>query len=277
MQPWQIRGHRWDWRRTLVMGVLNVTPDSFSDGGLFVDREAMQHQIEAMLAAGVDVIDVGGESSRPGAAAVDTATELARVIPAIESIRALSDIPISVDTTKSAVLKVAIASGADILNDISAGRFDPDMLLTAAALGIPVILMHMQGEPRTMQQNPQYDDVVHEVFKHLQDRCLAAQQLGIEQVAIDPGIGFGKTLDHNLSLLRALPALQTLGYPVLVGVSRKRFIGTLLNKTDPQSRDWGTAATCAWAIMQGAQILRVHNVAAMVDVARMLDVLRQLG
>ncbi len=257
------------------MGILNLTPDSFSDGGLFRDREAMQQQVQAMLTAGVDVIDVGGESSRPGAAAVDTATELARVIPAIEYIRALSDIPISVDTTKAAVLKVAIASGADILNDISAARFDPAMLPTAAVLGIPVILMHIQGEPRTMQQNPQYDDVVQDVFEHLQERCAAAQQLGIERVAIDPGIGFGKTLDHNLSLLRALPQFQALGYPVLVGVSRKRFIGTILNKTDPQSRDWGTAAACAWAIMQGAQILRVHNVAAIVDVARTLDALRQ--
>jgi dihydropteroate synthase len=255
------------------MGVLNVTPDSFSDGGQFTTvARAVERGLE-MVAAGADILDIGGESSRPGAETVSLAEELERVVPVICALRQRTQVPISVDTTKAEVLREAIAAGADILNDISAGQLDPDILPAAAQLDVPVILMHMQGTPRTMQTDPVYGNVVDEVYTHLDQRIDAAVKAGVkrERIAVDPGIGFGKTLDHNLELIRRCQEFRSLGCPILMGVSRKSFLGKILDRPEPQQRIWGTAAACSMAIAQGADILRVHDVAEMVDVCRVVD------
>jgi dihydropteroate synthase len=260
-------------RRTYLMGVLNVTPDSFSDGGQFDTLERALSRVQSMLPY-IDILDIGGESTRPGATPVSASAEINRVVPVISALRQQGiTIPISIDTTKAAVAKAAIEAGANVVNDVSAGRFDPEMLPLCAHYQVPVVLMHMQGEPRTMQINPQYQDVVREVKQFLKDAIGVALACGLDQraIAIDPGIGFGKTLEHNLLLLRHLREFGELGCPVLVGVSRKSFIGKLCNQPDPQQRLFGTAAACSIAIANGANILRVHDTAEMHDVTKVAD------
>jgi dihydropteroate synthase len=274
-----IRGKNFDWgHRTYVMGVLNVTPDSFSDGGAFQTVQAATIRAVEMVAAGVDMIDVGGESTKPGAIPVDAATELARVIPVIEAIRqhlVIGQIPISIDTTKSAVAKAAIGAGADIINDVSGGVFDSKMFELVAQLGVPYVMMHMRGTPATMQQMTDYQDIVAEIIAFFEAQIDRAIQSGIDrsQLIIDPGIGFAKTYQQSIELIRQLAKFQVLDLPLLVGVSRKSFIGKILNQSDPTQRLWGTAAACCTAIANGADILRVHDVAEMVDVSRVADVM----
>lgn len=263
--------------RTFVMGVLNATPDSFSDGGRYLSVEnALQHARE-MIAAGVDIIDVGGESTRPGADWVSAAQEVERVVPVIRALSEEVSVPISIDTYKPEVARAALAAGASIINDIN-GLRQAEMLSLAAETGVPVILMHMQGEPRTMQQNPSYQNVVAEVLDWLEQACNRAQAAGVkrEQLIIDPGIGFGKTTEHNLMLLRRLRDLRILGYPILVGTSRKSLVGNVLQLPVDQ-RSEGTAATVAAAILQGADIVRVHDVEAMRRVAVMSDAIANVG
>lgn len=284
---WQLTdGTGWTWgQRTYLMGVLNVTPDSFSDGGQFITVEAAIAQAQAMVNGGADVLDVGGESTRPQAEAVPLAAELSRVIPVIRALRSGSDtvapmtVPISVDTTKAAIARAAISAGANLVNDISGAMVDPAMLPTVAELGVPIVLMHSRGTPKTMQQLTQYEDLMGEIYEFLAQRVEAAIASGIpqEQIAIDPGIGFAKTYRQSLEILRQLPRLKPLGCPILVGVSRKSFIGHLLNQPDPTQRIWGTAAACATAIAQGADLLRVHDVPEMYDVCRVADAIVRGG
>jgi dihydropteroate synthase len=272
--PWILRDRPFVWgQRTYVMGILNVTPDSFSDGGLFHRLETAVVQAQNLERVGVDILDIGGQSTRPNAEDLSLQTELDRVIPVIESIRQVSDIPISVDTTKAAVARAAIAAGADFINDISGATYDPEMLATVAQLGVPIVLMHIRGNPKTMQQLTDYQDVVGEVMAWLKTRVDAAVAAGIPRhyIAIDPGIGFAKTAPQSIELLRNLSAFQALGCPLLVGPSRKSFIGHILQQPDPTQRIWGTAAACCGAIAGGADILRVHDGAAMVDVCRVAD------
>lgn len=274
LPAWNVRSRTWQWGdRTIVMGVLNVTPDSFSDGGRYDTRERALQQARHLIAAGADLIDIGGESSRPGADAVSVEEELRRVIPAIEVIRAESDIPISIDTTKAGVLEKAVVAGADILNDISAGQFDPQMLATAARLDVPVMLMHLQGTPRTMQRSPAYRDVIDDIYAHLEDRIAAAIQQGIQRskIAIDFGIGFGKSVEHNLILLDNCVQFRSLGCPLVVGASRKSFIGILLERAGPEERVWGTGAACSAAIAKGADCVRVHDLPQMIDICQVTD------
>jgi dihydropteroate synthase len=260
--------------RCLVMGVLNVTPDSFSDGGRYLDhRAAVTHGL-GMVAEGADLIDVGGESSRPGAAYIDERTELDRVLPVIEELAAATDVPLSIDTRKAAVARAALAAGAGIVNDVSAGRDDPDLLGVAAEAKAAVVLMHMRGTPATMQDDPRYDDVVGEIERFLADRSTAAEDAGVQHdsLVIDPGIGFGKRDEHNYTLLAELSRFTRLGHPVLVGTSRKGFIGRALGLPDHE-RVEGTAATVVWAVERGARIVRVHDVRHMVRTVRMTEAL----
>ena len=248
-------------RRTLVMGILNLTPDSFYDGGRRQDlRQAIADGV-AMAAAGADILDLGGESTRPGAQPVSEDEELARVLPVLRGLRKELSLPISIDTYKSKVAQSMLDGGADIINDISALRFDPAMAQIVAKEKVPVVLMHMQGTPRTMQQEPHYEDVVREVRDFLANQAYEAMDEGIDSdlVILDPGIGFGKTLEHNLLLLRRLGALAALGHPLLVGVSRKTFIGKIAN-LDPHERLEGSIAAAVAAVLAGANIVRVHDV-----------------
>jgi len=284
-QPWVLRDRRWTWGdRTYLMGVLNVTPDSFSDGGQFDRLEAALTQAHQLAADGADWLDIGGESTRPQAVPVSAADEADRVLPVIRALRqgwgafGPLDLPISIDTTKAEVAQAAIAAGADVVNDVSGGLYDPAMLPTVAALGVPVILMHLRGTPQTMQHLTDYNDysdVVAAVAAALGDRIAAAVAAGIspDRIAIDPGIGFAKTAEQNLDLIRRLPELRSLGYPVLVGPSRKSFIGKILNEPDPQQRVWGTGAACAACVAGGADWVRVHDVRPMRDVVRVSDAL----
>jgi dihydropteroate synthase len=271
---------QWDTKRTLIMGVLNVTPDSFSDGGKFPGVDLAVEHAREMARAGADIIDVGGESTRPGAVPVSPEEELLRVLPVIERLR---DLVVSVDTTKAVVAEQALAAGARIVNDISALRFDTRMVDVVRDAGAGVVLMHMQGTPQTMQQGPHYDDVIAEVRSFLAGRVAFAESRGLKksQIAVDPGIGFGKTVAHNLQILARLGEFGSLGCPLLVGASRKSFIGKLLapreagRKHETDGRLWGTAATVAWSVAQGARIVRVHDVAEMADVVRMVEALKQ--
>jgi dihydropteroate synthase len=263
-------------QKTHVMGILNVTPDSFSDGGRFDSLAGALAQATAMVHQGADILDIGGESTRPGSQPVSEAEELQRVLPVIRALRAkpmFDKTPISVDTTKAAVARAAIESGADFVNDVSGGMADPQMLSVVADLGCPIVLMHRRGTPNTMQQMTEYADVVQEVCDRLAELVNQAVAAGVSRdvIAIDPGIGFAKTAMQNLPLLRELRSFQTLGCPVLVGVSRKSFIGAILDRPNPQDRLWGTAAACAAAIAGGADILRVHDVAEMADVRSISD------
>ena len=275
---WVIRDRQFIWGdRTYLMGVLNVTPDSFSDGGQFNSLEAALQQVAQMLPY-IDILDIGGESTRPNAQPVTAAQECDRILPIIKAVRgAYPNLPISVDTVKASVAKAAIAAGADMLNDVSAGRFDPEMLPLVGRLQVPIFLMHMQGEPRTMQANPQYGDVVQDITDFLKDAISIAKACGIPPnlIAIDPGIGFGKTLEHNLKIIRNLQAFQAIGSPLrsplLLGVSRKNFIGKLCDRPDPSDRLFGTIAACSACIAGGADILRVHDPQQVKDACRVSD------
>ena len=261
---------------TKVMGVINSTPDSFSDGGHFVCLEkAFQHARE-MITQGVDVIDIGGESTRPGARAVEQDVEISRTIPLIKAIREISDIPISIDTNKPVVMQRAIEAGADIVNSVDA-LGHKDALEVVAELRVPVCLMHMQGTPETMQLEPHYDNVVDEVKQFLQERIESALSAGIslDNIMVDPGFGFGKTVQHNLQLLKSIADLKSLGRPLLVGLSRKRMIGTILDKPVDQ-RLYGSISAAVIAAMQGADIVRVHDVAETVDAIKIVNALNQV-
>lgn len=249
--------------RPQIMGILNVTPDSFSDGGLFLRPEAAVMQARKM-AAGADILDIGGESTRPGALEVAAADEIARTAPVIAALRAAGlDLPVSIDTRKAAVAQAAFAAGATILNDVTALQFDPAMAAAAAALQGPVILMHSIASPETMQDDPQYDDVLLDVYDALAARLAEAQAAGIprDRLAVDPGIGFGKTLAHNLTLLNRLSLFHGLGVPVLLGASRKRFIGTIGAEAEAARRMPGSLAVALAGVAQGVQMIRVHDVA----------------
>jgi dihydropteroate synthase len=250
--------------RPRIMGIVNVTPDSFSDGGLLADAQAAIRHGMQLAADGADIIDIGGESTRPGAEPVTVQQEIARVVPVIEALCDAVDALISIDTRKPEVMRAAIAAGADIINDVSALGFDDRSVETAAELGTPVILMHAQGDPRTMQDDPQYDDVQLDVFDYLEARVDTCIRAGIPRakLIVDPGIGFGKTRDHNLELLSGLSLLHGLGVPILVGASRKRFIGTLTGVEVARERVHGSVAAALHSVSQGAQIVRVHDVAA---------------
>jgi dihydropteroate synthase len=246
--------------RTALMGIVNVTPDSFSDGGRYFEAErAIEHGIR-LVEDGVDLIDIGGESTRPGARPLGEEEEMERVLPVVRGLRRAVAVPLSIDTYKSRVARAALDEGADLVNDISALRFDPEMVSVVAAARVPVVLMHMQGTPLTMQQRPSYRDVVKEVKAFLAERVRFALAGGLssEWIVIDPGFGFGKELDHNLSLLRGLSALAALGYPILVGPSRKAFIGKILG-VDPSGRLEGSLAAAVAAVLAGANMVRMHD------------------
>jgi len=265
-------------RPPLLMGVLNVTPDSFSDGGQWIDPAAAADRAGHMLAEGAAIIDVGGESTRPGSKPVAEDEQVRRVVPVIQ--RIVGDHPsavVSIDTTRSAVAEAALDAGASIVNDISAGRDDAALLPLVARRKAVVSLMHMQGTPATMQLNPTYSDVTAEVKAFLAERLQAAQDAGIDcsRILLDPGIGFGKTVQHNLQLLRDLSVFASLGRPLLVGTSRKGFIGHVTGETNPSDRLLGTAATVAWSIAAGASIVRVHDVGPIARVVRMIRAIQK--
>ena len=271
---YKIRERTFDWgQKTYLMGILNVTPDSFSDGGQFNNLEAALSQGQNMLEKGADIIDIGGQSTRPGAVDIDLEEELNRVIPVIKKLRSSTQIPISIDTTKAEVAGSAIAAGADLVNDISGGTFDSEMLPSVGKLNVPIILMHIRGTPQTMQQLTDYEDIVAEIQQFLTTQIEKAIACGIspDNIIIDPGIGFAKNQAQNIEILQRLAELKNLNSPILVGVSRKSFIGRILNQNNPQNRVWGTAAACCAAIAHGADILRVHDVPEMYDTCRVAD------
>jgi dihydropteroate synthase len=272
--PWKIRHQTFIWgKQTYLMGILNITPDSFSDGGQYNQLEVALARAKALVAAGSAIVDIGGQSTRPQAMEISLDEELQRVIPVIEGLRQECEVVISVDTTRSEVARAAIAAGADIVNDISGATYDPKMLSTVAELGVPIILMHIRGTPQTMQQLTDYTDLIGEISGFLGDRIQAAVGAGVDrsQIAIDPGIGFAKTYAQNLEILRQLSNFKALKCPILVGPSRKSFIGHILDRPNPQERVWGTAAACCAAIAGHTDILRVHDVQEMVDVCRVAD------
>lgn len=265
--------------RTLVMGILNCTPDSFSDGGeFFQDTGRSLKRIDEMARDGADIIDVGGESTRPGSTGVSAREEMECVIPVIREAARRIDLPISIDTSKSEVAQAAIENGASIVNDVTALKGDPRMARVVAGSGAGVILMHMKGEPRTMQENPLYEDLIGEIISGLRGSIGAALDSGIsrDSIMIDPGIGFGKALRHNLEILKNLSAFKALGYPVAIGVSRKAFIGEILKK-GVDGRLMGTASACSAAIMNGADVIRVHDTKEMSEVAKMTDAIMGKG
>lgn len=261
-------------RPPLVMGVLNVTPDSFSDGGRYADPSAaVAHGLD-LFKAGAQLLDVGGESTRPGAPRIDAEEQLRRVLPVIQALRQEMGEQglISIDTTRVPVARAALDAGAFLINDISAATDDPGMLELAASRGCPIVLMHMQGQPATMQQNPSYGDVVAEVAGSLRDRASAARAAGVasHRILLDPGIGFGKTMEHNLSLLRNLSTFAALGHPLLLGTSRKGFLARIGGETDSRDRLFSTAASVAWCVANHAAIVRVHDVEPMAKIVRVI-------
>lgn len=267
-------------RRLLIMGIVNVTPDSFSDGGQYLECDhAVAHALE-LVRQGADILDLGAESTRPGSQPVPAAMQIERLLPVLRKLREHTDIPVSIDTTSAAVAACMLENSADIINDISAARFDDNMLQTCKAFNAPIILMHMQGKPQNMQQNPVYDDVVTEVCAFLRDAALKAEAAGLacNQIILDPGLGFGKTLEHNLELMRNIPELKTLGYPLLIAASRKTFLRTLLtgDRTKPaplNDLDTATNVTTMLSLMGGADMVRVHNVKGAVDTVKILAAL----
>jgi dihydropteroate synthase len=263
--------------KPLIMGILNVTPDSFSDGGKYLTADAAIARAESLAEEGADLIDVGGESTRPGSDPVPEDEQIRRVVPVLRKLAHRLPITFSIDTTRSEVASAAIDAGAHIVNDISAGRDDADMFFVLARAQKPVILMHMLGRPKTMQQSPRYQDVVAEVAGFLNERLIDAGIHGIDpaRILLDPGIGFGKTTDHNLRLLQRLRELTVLGRPIVIGTSRKRFIGQVTGDDEPQDRLSGTAATVAWSIANGAGVVRVHDVGPMRRVVRMIDAIQR--
>lgn len=258
--------------RPRVMGIVNVTPDSFSDGGAHDTLEAAVAHGLRLAAEGADLLDIGGESTRPGAAEVSVEEELRRTVPVIERLARETALPISIDTSKPEVMRAAVAAGAGLINDVYGLRRE-GALDAAAALGVPVVLMHMQGEPRSMQHEPRYDDVVAEVHRFLAERLFAAEMAGIDKkrIVVDPGFGFGKTLQHNLTLLAQLERFGELGVPVLAGLSRKRSIGELTGREAPEQRVHGSVAAHLIAAQRGARLLRVHDVAATVDALKVWE------
>ena len=273
-----IRNKAFEWgKRTYLMGVLNVTPDSFSDGGDYFTIESALAQAENMVKSGVDIIDIGGQSTRPGAAEISYSEEIDRVIHVVEILRQKAEIfgsvPISVDTTRAQVAKAAVEAGADIINDISGATFDSEMLSTIAHLKVPIILMHIRGTPQTMQKLTDYRDLIGEIREFLESRIAAAVAAGIDKshIILDPGIGFAKNYSQNLEILQQLAKFRGLGCPILVGVSLKSFIGHILNQPEAKQRIWGTAAACTGAIANSADILRVHDVREMHDVCLVAD------
>ena len=272
---WRCRHRIIDLTRPVVMGILNVTPDSFSDGSLYAGVDAALERAAQIVAEGAAIIDVGGESTRPGAAAVDESTEIARVVPVIEGIAAASNIAISIDTSKPKVMAAAVAAGACIVNDVYALRA-PGARAWAAESGVGVCLMHMQGEPRTMQDHPHYEDVVAEVSEfltHEREECIRSG-VARDAIALDPGLGFGKSLAHNLTLLRSLPHFAALDSPLLVGVSRKSFIGRVLGRP-VEDRLYGGLGLAALAVGLGARIIRTHDVGATRDAIGMVSAVLQ--
>jgi len=265
--------------RTLVMGVLNVTPDSFSDGGKFFRVADAVKAALAMERAGADILDIGAESTRPGSTGISAEEELERLLPVLAALRGRMKIPISIDTQKARVAEMTIGAGAAMLNDISGLRHDPKMAEVAARFGVPIVLMHMRGTPRTMQKKPWAKDVLKDVSRGLRESVAVARRAGVRksQIILDPGIGFGKSFEQNYELLAKLPALAELGYPLMVGTSRKGFLGATLARNGKPlpsgERTWGTAATVAASILQGAHIVRVHDVEEMVQVAKVTDCL----
>ena len=259
--------------RTLVMGVLNVTPDSFSDGGLYFDSAAAVARALEMERAGADMIDVGGESTRPGADRISASDEIRRILPVLEKLRGRLKIPISIDTSKAEVAEAATKQGAQIINDVTALRSDPRLAQVAARQKVPIILMHMRGDPRTMQKRPFARDVMRDVSTGLRRAVGIARRAGVPraQIVLDPGIGFGKSAAQNYELLQKLPELARLGHALLVGTSRKSFLAKVPGAAQDADRIWGTAATVAASILGGAHIVRVHDVAEMVGVARVTD------
>jgi dihydropteroate synthase len=262
--------------RPLIMGVLNVTPDSFADGGLYFESSAALAQARALVAAGADILDIGGESTRPFSDPVPLEEELRRVLPLIETFASEISIPISIDTYKAPVAWAALDAGATIINDISALSFDPDMAPLAAAYQAPVVLMHMQGTPRDMQQNPHYDDLLGEIKAFFQERLefAVSQGIGADLLVLDPGIGFGKTAAHNLEILNHLEVFLDLGVPLLVGPSRKSFIGRITGHPAGAGRDIGTLAALAISVLRGARIVRTHNVAYAREFLAVLEAIR---
>jgi dihydropteroate synthase len=270
----ELPGRSFNWgERTYLMGVLNVTPDSFSDGGEFNTPDTALAQAQSLVEAGVDIIDIGGQSTRPGAEEISLEEELKRVLPVVEAVRSVLSVPISVDTTRASVAHRAVEAGADIINDISGGTFDSEMLPMVAQLQVPIVLMHIRGTPQTMQQLTEYHDLIGEIYEFLEHQVTVAIEAGIERsrLIIDPGIGFAKTAEQNVEMLRQLSKFRSLGVPILVGVSRKSFIGRILNQPDPKARVWGSAAACCAAIAGSADILRVHDVLELRDVCRVAD------
>ena len=265
--------------RPRIMGILNVTPDSFSDGGSFFSTQDAIDQAEKMVREGADIIDIGGESTRPFSEAVSEAEEIKRVIPVIEVLAQRINIPISIDTTKAAVARHALNAGASIINDVSALRTDPELAKVAAANGVPLILMHMKGTPKNMQVSPTYDDLFGEIYTFLEQAVAIAEEKGIQRsrIIIDPGIGFGKTLEHNLLLLKDIDKFVATGYRVLVGTSRKSFIGRITGREDPCERIYGTASTVALCAAAGVSVVRVHDVAEMLDVTKVAAAVDQSG
>jgi dihydropteroate synthase len=259
----------------LIMGVINVTPDSFYDGGRYGDPGTAVEHATRLIEEGADLLDIGAESSRPGSDPIAPEEELRRLLPVVKQLGRLVSVPLSVDTTKAAVAERALDEGATLINDITALRGDPRMGALVAKTGAGVVLMHMQGSPKTMQQAPRYADVIHEVARFLADRMRAVLDTGVDpkQILLDPGIGFGKNLDHNLAILAHLDAFVKLGRPILVGVSRKAFIDQVLDRP-VEDRLLGTAAAVALAVYQGARVLRVHDVGAMRDVVRMVEAIK---
>lgn len=264
-------------RRTHIMGILNVTPDSFSDGGLYLDTEKAVERALEIEKEGADIIDIGGESTRPGAIPLSPEEELSRVIPVIERLKSILKIPISIDTYKAPVAKEAIQAGASIINDISGLRYDPDMASVASEYGVPVVIMHIKGTPRDMQVNPVYQDLIGEILDYLKEGISIALKAGVDEsrIIVDPGIGFGKTVEHNLEIINRLDEFKSLGMPILFGPSRKSFIGKILD-LPVDNRLEGTAAAVAIGIIKGADIVRVHDVRSMVRVARMSDAIKSL-
>jgi dihydropteroate synthase len=274
--PLPVGQTHFDWgKRTYVMGILNTTPDSFSDGGEFNSLPTAIHQAKAMVQGGAHIIDIGGQSTRPGAETVSLKEELERTIPIIQALRQELDIPISIDTTRAEVAEQALQAGADMVNDISGATFEPEILAIAAQHKAPIILMHMRGTPQTMQNLTDYGDLIGEMKQFFATQVDLARHYGVlpEQIILDPGIGFAKTAEQNITLLRQLPELKKLGFPLLVGPSRKSFIGKILNQPNPKQRVWGTGAACCRAIAGGADIVRVHDVEAMVQVCKVADAL----
>jgi len=264
-------------KKTYIMGVLNVTPDSFSDGGLyFSEKKAIEHALR-LIEDGADILDIGGESTRPGSDPVSLEEEIRRTIPVIQAVSKETNIPISIDTYKSEVARHALDAGASIVNDISGLRFDPDMPKVVSEYKAPVIIMHIKGRPKDMQDNPQYEALIPEIMDYLRISIRLANKFGIpdDKIIIDPGIGFGKTFEHNLEIIKNFKEFTILGKPVAVGVSRKAFIGKILGDVPPSERLEGTAAAVAISIFNGANIIRVHDVKEMSRVAKASDAIKK--